>query len=131
MLKAGYNTRVFASILIAAQLTIAGSFDGYDLKVIPSGNLYSRGWEESDRARVIRLLPRVLTDLEDLLGRKLNRPFTTVLTPDGFELQRLVEEWSGNSLPEKRRRPCTCPLSRFRSPPLWVPSPGPAVRWCW
>jgi len=99
MLIACYNAFVFTSILIAALLTVAGSFDGYDLEVIPSGNLYSRGWDESNRRRVIWLLPKVLADLEQRLGRKLNRSFTTVLTPDGFELERLVEEWSGSPLP--------------------------------
>jgi hypothetical protein len=90
---------VFASILIAALLTATGSFEGYDQEIIPTGNLYSRGWEPSARARVIRILPKVLSDLEQLLGRRLNRSFTTVLTPDGYELERLVKAWSGSSLP--------------------------------
>lgn len=92
---------MFPPILIVALLTVAGPFDGYDREVLPSGNLYSRGWEESGRAQVIRMLPRVLADLEHLLGRKLDHPFTTVLTPDGFELERLVQEWSGSPLPSQ------------------------------
>ena len=84
-------------LALLSSLWTAGQFDGYNEESIPTGQLFWKGWPIEDRLVVKSLLPRALAAAEERLERKLGRPFTTVLVPDGFELRRVVERMSGSA----------------------------------
>lgn len=69
----------------------ADLLDGYDRGEAATGPVFSRGWSAEDRAGVCALLPAALSEAEDRLGRRLGRPFTTVLAADRYGLERLAD----------------------------------------
>jgi hypothetical protein len=77
----------------------ADLLDGYDRAEVATGFLFSRGWSAGDRARVSALLPGALLEAEAQLGRKLARPFTTILAADRSGFERLASRL-GVELPD-------------------------------
>jgi hypothetical protein len=79
----------------------SGVLDGYAEETAPTGAVYSRGWSAEDRRAVQVELPRVLARIEERLGRRLGRQFTTVLAPDGNELRRVAEDLGAKPPPAR------------------------------
>ena len=89
-----------------------GFLDGYERRDVPTGVLYSTGWSESEVRWAETYLPDVLARVEKRLGRRLGKPFATLLVGNYAELRRVVESLGG-SVPDSFTRGVAFPSRRL------------------